>query len=55
MNSDNAFNIADCARQRFMITFLDNGGRCDREAGTYLLIDRLAHSLLLEELKLLSL
>ena len=50
MTSDQAFNIADCARQRFCLTFLDDGGRCDREAGSYLLIDRLAHSLLFAEL-----
>lgn len=50
MSSDQAFNIADCARQRFCLTFLDNGGQCDREAGSYLLIDRLAHSLLFAEL-----
>lgn len=50
MTSDHAFNIADCARQRFCLTFLDNDGQCDREAGSYLLIDRLAHSLLFAEL-----
>jgi hypothetical protein len=50
MTSTQAFNIADCARQRFCLTFLGNDGRCEREAESYLLIERFSYALLLAEL-----
>jgi hypothetical protein len=55
MNSSQAFNVADCARARVCLTFYSSDSRSDREATTYVLIDRLAHSILFAELEDLQL